>query len=71
MFSLGVYLVFFGYAAVYTGIANLLNGGNGPTYGEALGFQTMVAPPGADKPNLTGQPAVVGAIGGKIGGKAK
>lgn len=56
MFPLGVVFLFLGYAAVYTGVANLTNGGQGPTLSEALGFTVKLAPPGADKPNLTGQP---------------
>jgi len=64
VFALGVFLLFTGYAAVYTDYANLANGGQGPTYAEALGFAAKVAPPGAEKPNLTGQP---GKLGGKVG----
>jgi hypothetical protein len=51
VFSAGLAFLFAGYAAVYTGIANLLNGGNGPTFAQSLGFQGgALAPPGADYP---------------------
>lgn len=51
MFPAGAVLMFIGYALIYTGVANLLNGGNGPTFGESLGIQGgALAPPGADKP---------------------
>lgn len=56
MFSLGVYALIVGYACLYTGVANLLNRGAGPTLREAVGIKTALAPPGADYPNLTGQP---------------
>jgi hypothetical protein len=53
MFSLGAFLIYFGYAMVYMGIANILNGGNGPTAGEVLGIKGgALAPPGADRPSL-------------------
>lgn len=51
MFTIAVWLLFSGYAAIYTGIANLLNGMSGPTFMEALGVTAVVAPPGADHPN--------------------
>lgn len=56
MFSLGVMLLTLGYAEVYTAIANLRNGGNGPRLTESLGFAVNLAPPGSEQPNLTGQP---------------
>jgi hypothetical protein len=56
MFELGILLLTLGYAGVYTGSANLINGGMGPRLPEALGFKTAIAPPGSDAPNLTGQP---------------
>jgi len=73
MFPLGVALLNLGYAAVYTGIANILNGGNGPTFAEALGFNRKIAPPGAEKPNLTGQVPNVSSMSGSrpIGGMAR
>lgn len=55
MFSLAAILLSGGYALIYTGLANLRNGGNGPTLAESFGFKTAVAPPGSDHPNLTGQ----------------
>lgn len=58
MMALGIVFLFFGYGALYTGLANMRNGQQGPTYAEAIGFKELVAPPGAEKPNLTGQPAV-------------
>ena len=56
MFSLGVAMITFGWAAMYAGVANVVNGGNGPTLRESLGLKTAIAPPGANAPNLTGQP---------------
>lgn len=56
MFSLGVLLLQFGYAFVYTCIANLMNGGTGPTLSESMGLKARLAPPGADKPNTMGMP---------------
>jgi len=58
MFPLGVFFLAFGYAAVYTAAANIRNGGQGPRLLESMGFRIAVAPPGADSPNLTGQPNV-------------
>lgn len=55
MFSLAVALIHIGYAFIYTGVANLRNGGTGPTLSEAMGLPTRLAPPGADKPTPTGQ----------------
>lgn len=49
-------LIALGYAAIYTGAANLHNGGQGPTLLQSLGFAGTVAPPGSDQPNLMGQP---------------
>lgn len=60
MFSLGSFLLTVGYALVYAGIANLRNGGQGPTIAEALGFTTTLAPPGADLPKR-------GVVGTKVG----
>lgn len=68
MFALGVILLMVGYAGVYTGVANLNNGGTGPRLPEALGFKTAVAPPGSDAPNLTGQPPSGQGTGGGGGG---
>lgn len=56
MFSLGVLLLNMGYAFIYTGVANLMNGGTGPTLSESMGLPRRLAPPGADKPNIMGQP---------------
>lgn len=60
MFAIGVMLLILGYAEMYVGIANIRNGGSGPTLSEALGMKIAVAPPGAERPNLTGQPPVIG-----------
>lgn len=68
MFPIGVALMFLGYAFLYTGTANVLNGGQGPKLFESLGFPQPVAPP-SQKPNLMGQPpSGVGAGGGGSGG---
>lgn len=69
MFPLGVLCLILGYAATYTGAANLGNGGGGPTLAESLGFKTVIAPPGADKPNLTGQPAATPNVGSMSGSR--
>ena len=49
MFPLGILVFFASYAMAYTGIANLLNGGSGPTFSESLGFKMRLAPPGANQ----------------------
>lgn len=65
MFPLGVIVFFLGYAFLYTGTANMLNGGQGPKLAESLGFPQPVAPP-SQKPNLMGQPpSGVGFASGK------
>jgi hypothetical protein len=56
MFAVGVFFITFGYACIYTGVANFRNGFTGPNLAQALGFTMTVAPPGASSPNLTGQP---------------
>jgi len=49
MFSLGVAFIAAGYAAIFTGVANLRNGGAGPTFLQSLGFRSgAVAPPGSE-----------------------
>lgn len=69
MLALAAMLLSAGYALIYTGVANIRNGGSGPTLAEALGFKMAVAPPGADHPNLTGQaPGVGSTVGGEVGG---
>ena len=70
MFALGVLCLIAGYAGIYTGIANIKNGGQGPTFSESLGFKTAIAPPGADKPNLTGQPATTPNVGTMSGSRS-
>lgn len=72
MFPVGILLFFAGYAFEYTGTANLLNGGQGPSLSQALGVPVRVAPP-SQRPNLSGQPpatAVGGAGAGGGGGGA-
>ena len=67
MFFFGVILMYAGYAFVYSGIANLLNGGQGPHLSESLGFKTPLIPPGADRNILTpdtGAPPAASASGG-------
>lgn len=51
MFGLGALMLGVGYAALYSGLSNALNGGQGPTFFEALGIKTAIAPPGADHPS--------------------
>lgn len=50
MFALGVAVYIFGYALVYTGLSNLLNGGNGPTLFESLGITGHLSSPADNKP---------------------
>lgn len=38
MFSIGIVFVLVGYAIAYTGVANAINGGQGPTFAQSLGF---------------------------------
>lgn len=38
MFTFGIVFVFVGYAIAYTGIANAINGGQGPSFAQSLGF---------------------------------
>lgn len=66
MFSIGVLFLIWGYAFLYSGVANLGNGFTGPTPLEALGMHTAIAPAGADAPNLTGQPSAAPSSGAKI-----
>lgn len=55
MLGLGVAALILGYAAVYTGISNLLNGGNGPKYFESLGVKNPLSSPATDRvPNGSG-----------------
>jgi hypothetical protein len=56
MFPVAIALILIGYAMVYTGAANLINGGQGPKLLESLGLKEAIAPPGADKAILSGQP---------------
>lgn len=48
MFSLGVFMLWLGYAFVYTAIANIRNGYQGPRLSESLGLRLMIAPPSAE-----------------------
>lgn len=59
----GIAALFLGYSMVYTGIVNLLNGGQGPTLFEAMGFTGKLNSPatktvGNTGSNQTGQPPV-------------
>lgn len=56
MFGLGVALLLLGYNMVYTGISNLLNGGNGPGFFEALGITNTLSSPATTNraPNSSG-----------------
>lgn len=45
MFPLGILMFFMGYAMIYTGLANLLNGNQGPRLSQSLGLQMVLAPP--------------------------
>lgn len=61
MFPFGVACVILGYAIMYYGVNNLVNGGQGPTIAQTLGLKSelSVEPTIRDKPiaNQTGQPA--------------
>lgn len=46
----GILSIFLGYAMLYTGVANLRNGGQGPRLWEALGFREAITPPGGGSP---------------------
>lgn len=67
MFPLGILVFFASYAMAYTGVANLLNGGSGPTLSESLGFKMRLAPPGAQQVQSnpianTNIPGIAGAL---------
>lgn len=49
MFGLGVFALILGYSMVYTGVSNLLNGGNGPKLFEAMGITNTLSSPASNR----------------------
>jgi len=61
MFILGVAFLIIGYALQYTGAVNMLNGGQGPTFWQAIGIESDLT---------AGGPAAGGGVGSTVGGGA-
>jgi hypothetical protein len=54
MFGAGVIAVTLGYALLYTGASNLMNGGKGPTFIGSLGFNKTLTSPADYKTGTSG-----------------
>ena len=70
MRTIGFLVWYAGYALAYWGIANAINGGQGPTISEVFGLKNRITLPGTKRPDLAGkaQEKGVGTAGSGGGG---